>query len=161
MLTSLLRRCVFWLVTQSFLFQKLRDEPEKDVCVEATWLLAHDNLKLNLLCNLVPRVFLAGKKKDSGYESLVTRSWLLICWLDEKNSEFSRSLQQRFSKTVKLDHTGLNLFISCSRCYSMVGRQPGSGAQRISIGNGCGHLGVVAHEIGMEVLHIERVSIGV
>ena len=31
----------------------------------------------------------------------------------------------------------------------MVGRQPGSGAQRISIGNGCGHLGVVAHEIGM------------
>ena len=33
----------------------------------------------------------------------------------------------------------------------MVGRQPGTGAQRISIGNGCGYLGVVAHEIGMKV----------
>ncbi|XP_073254457.1 high choriolytic enzyme 1-like [Porites lutea] len=39
-------------------------------------------------------------------------------------------------------------FFSGGGCYSMVGRQPGSGAQRISIGNGCGHLGVVAHEIG-------------
>lgn len=33
-------------------------------------------------------------------------------------------------------------------CYSMVGRQPGRGAQRISIGNGCAYLGVVVHEIG-------------
>lgn len=31
----------------------------------------------------------------------------------------------------------------------MVGRQPGSGPQKISIGNGCGYLGVVVHEIGM------------
>lgn len=37
------------------------------------------------------------------------------------------------------------------RCYSMVGRQPGVGAQRVSIGNGCGHLGVVVHEIGMKM----------
>ncbi|XP_015749326.1 PREDICTED: zinc metalloproteinase nas-13-like, partial [Acropora digitifera] len=33
-------------------------------------------------------------------------------------------------------------------CYSMVGRQPGSGPQKISIGTGCGYLGVVVHEIG-------------
>ena len=36
------------------------------------------------------------------------------------------------------------------RCFSMVGRQPGSGAQKISIGRGCGSLGIVVHEIGME-----------
>lgn len=41
----------------------------------------------------------------------------------------------------------LNFFVG-GGCYSMVGRQPGVGAQRVSIGNGCGHLGVVAHEIG-------------
>lgn len=33
----------------------------------------------------------------------------------------------------------------------MVGRQPGSGPQKISIGTGCGYLGVVVHEIGKEV----------
>ena len=38
------------------------------------------------------------------------------------------------------------------RCYSMVGRQPGRGAQRISIGRGCEQLGVVVHEIGMEMI---------
>nr|XP_058971464.1 zinc metalloproteinase nas-6-like isoform X1 [Pocillopora verrucosa] len=39
-------------------------------------------------------------------------------------------------------------FFSGGGCYSMVGRQPGSGPQKISIGNGCGYLGVVVHEIG-------------
>ena len=34
----------------------------------------------------------------------------------------------------------------------MVGRQPGRGAQRISIGNGCAYLGVVVHEIGIKNL---------
>ena len=37
----------------------------------------------------------------------------------------------------------------------MVGRQPGSGPQRISIGNGCGHLGVVVHEIGMPYYNLK------
>ena len=31
----------------------------------------------------------------------------------------------------------------------MVGRQPGSGPQKVSIGRGCGYLGVVVHEVGM------------
>ncbi|KAL9973504.1 hypothetical protein ACROYT_G019973 [Oculina patagonica] len=39
-------------------------------------------------------------------------------------------------------------FFSGGGCYSMVGRQPGSGPQKISIGRGCGYLGVVVHEIG-------------
>ena len=43
----------------------------------------------------------------------------------------------------------------CFRCYSMVGRQPGSGAQKISIGNGCCSLGVVAHEIGKAQLPLK------
>lgn len=45
-------------------------------------------------------------------------------------------------------HSRYLSFFSGGGCYSMVGRQPGTGAQRISIGNGCGYLGVVAHEIG-------------
>lgn len=45
-------------------------------------------------------------------------------------------------------HSRYLSFFAGGGCYSMVGRQPGSGPQKISIGNGCGHLGVVAHEIG-------------
>lgn len=30
----------------------------------------------------------------------------------------------------------------------MVGRQPRSGPQKVSIGRGCGYLGVVVHEVG-------------
>ncbi|PFX22636.1 zinc metalloproteinase nas-4-like [Stylophora pistillata] len=39
-------------------------------------------------------------------------------------------------------------FFAGGGCYSLVGRQRGSGPQKISIGNGCGYLGVVVHEIG-------------
>lgn len=45
-------------------------------------------------------------------------------------------------------HSRYLSFFSGGGCYSMVGRQPGSGPQKVSIGRGCGYLGVVVHEVG-------------